>query len=120
MAGLLSGMRWDPAAAWLLLAVDMPRLSAEVIQWVLSHRRPGVWAVMPRLNDGPHGEPLLAIYEPPIRPTLEALARKGVCRLQRLLGHPKVLAPTVPPVLADAFLNVNTPEAWEEIQEQPG
>ena len=48
LAGMLAAMRWSPFASWLFLSCDMPLLTAEALQWVVSHRAPGVWGVLPR------------------------------------------------------------------------
>jgi len=76
LAGLLSVMRWAPDATWVVAACDMPRVNSEAVAWLIGQRRPGVWAVMPRIRGG-RVEPLLAVYEPQARPLLEAQAACG-------------------------------------------
>lgn len=110
IAGLLAAMRWSPEAAWLICAVDMPRISPESIRWLLGERKAGRWAVMPHLAGKDRPEPLFACYEPMIMPTVEEMASRGELRLRRLAGHQKVAAPTVPEELEPAFTNLNTPE----------
>ncbi|NQU75764.1 MAG: molybdopterin-guanine dinucleotide biosynthesis protein MobB, partial [Planctomycetes bacterium] len=63
MSGLLAAMRWYPNVSWLIAACDLPALSAEVFPWLLSTRRPGVWATMPAASKSPGPEPLLAHYD---------------------------------------------------------
>lgn len=110
IAGLLAAMRWSPEAAWLICAVDMPRISPESIRWLLGERKAGRWAVMPHLAGKDRPEPLFACYEPMIIPIVEEMASRGELRLRRLAGHQKVAAPTVPEELEPAFTNLNTPE----------
>jgi molybdopterin-guanine dinucleotide biosynthesis protein MobB len=110
MAGLLAAMRWMPEAAWLICAVDMPRISPEAVRWVLEERKAGRWAVIPHLAGKDRPEPLFACYEPMIVPAVEEMASRGELRLRRLAGHQKVAAPTVPEEFEPAFTNLNTPE----------
>jgi len=91
-------------------------LIPDAIRWLLSLRRPGVWAILPRLAGRSRVEPLLAVYEPMIRPAVERLAREGDFRLQGLVGLPHVVTPEVPADLEDCFRNVNTPRQWRAIR----
>jgi molybdopterin-guanine dinucleotide biosynthesis protein MobB len=108
LAGMLAAMRWQPHAAWLLAACDLPFAGADTVRWLLGERRPGRWAVVPSLRDGML-EPLLALYEPQARELLEEVAR-GANPAPRLVApHPKVATPTPPELLRRAFFNVNAP-----------
>lgn len=104
LAGMLSAMRWDPACSWVFVACDMPLVTEAALAWVLSTRKPGVWATLPRLDaDGPV-EPLLAHYDWRTGRLLEAC--RGPAELAR---HPQTLSPVVPPGFAAAWRNANTP-----------
>ncbi len=116
MAGILSAFRWAPESAWIISAVDMPFMDRKAWEWVLSQRRPGVWAVLPLLRDGAKAETMAACYEPMIFNEVEALARKGIRTLQKLTEHPKVITPIVPEGLSHAWKNVNTSKEWKEAQ----
>ena len=109
LAGLLSVMRWAPDATWVVAACDMPRVKPEAVAWLIEQRRPGVWAVMPRLLHG-RVEPLLAVYEPQARPLLEAHAARGQWGPRHLAANDRVICPTPPAELIGAWANVNTPE----------
>ncbi|MBI5143128.1 MAG: molybdopterin-guanine dinucleotide biosynthesis protein B [Nitrospirae bacterium] len=110
IAGLVAAMRWSPESAWLICAVDMPRISPEAIRWLLGERRAGRWAVMPHLAGKDRPEPLFACYEPMIMPEVETMALRGELRLRRLADHLKVATPAVPEEFVPAFTNLNTPE----------
>lgn len=114
LAGMLSAFRWSPRSAWLISSVDLPFMQDEAWLWVLSQRKPGVWAVMPRREGSETVEATGACYEPEIFGYAESLARKGISRLQSIAGHPKVLTPVIPKNLEQAWRNVNTPEDWDE------
>jgi len=108
LAGILACMRWAPWVTWLVTACDLPALSAEAPAWLLSTRRPGVWATLPRRSpDGPP-EPLLAHYDFRARTVLEDLATAGRLAPSAAADHGKVATPPVPPHLARAWEDANT------------
>jgi len=102
-------MRWAPWATWLVAACDMPNVSREALEWLLSTRLPGVWATIPRLAGRRGVEPLLAHYDFRERAILEGLAAEGNFSPSRAADHPKALTPTPPAALRPAWQNVNTP-----------
>ena len=110
MSGILAAMRWAPHASWLVAACDLPGLSADALDWLLSTRRPGVWAALPRLAGSPGVEPVLAHYDFRSRRLLERSCMRGNFCLNDLAGHPKVASPPVPSHLAAAWQNSNAPE----------
>jgi len=109
LAGFLAAMRWDPDATWLMVACDQPSITPDAVEWLLEQRRPGRWAVMPRLAGGPV-EPFLAVYEPQARGVLEGLVRSEKVAPWRLVEHPKVIDLGPPSELTRCWRNVNTPE----------
>ena len=109
LAGILAAMQYRPDRAWLVAACDMPHISAEAVGWLLEQRRAETWAVLPR--SGPQMvEPLLAVYEPSIRPLLEERAANGWWGFQPLQKSDRVDCPEIPLDLANFWSNVNTPE----------
>jgi molybdopterin-guanine dinucleotide biosynthesis protein A len=112
MGGLLAAFRWDPRSAWIISAVDMPLMEKDAWRWLLGQRRPGAWAVLPRIPGRRTVEATGGCYEPMIFDHIESLAEQGKVKLQEIARHPKVLTPRVPDVIAHAWKNVNTPEEW--------
>ncbi len=104
LGGMLAAMRWAPFASWIFLPCDTPQLSPTAIHWLLQHRRPGTWAVLPLRNGKP--EPLPALYERQSAASLERV--NAPCELA---GQPGVAMPRLPPDLQSAWMNVNTPDA---------
>jgi molybdopterin-guanine dinucleotide biosynthesis protein A len=107
MAGVLSAMRWAPRVSWLVVACDLPYLTTDAVSWLLSTRRPGVWATLPRLAGSPGVEPLLAHYDFRARAALEEAAVRGDFQLATIVSLPAVATPTPPPSLTPAWRNVN-------------
>lgn len=114
LAGLLAVMRWQPWATLLVTACDLPDLSVDALRWLLDQRTPGAWAVIPTL--GSYHEPLLALYDFRIRPTLEAMAHRHELRVSGLVGAEGVRVVSPPSELRGSWRNVNSPE---EIESKP-
>jgi len=119
-AGLLAAMRWAPRAEWLLAACDLPGLSGQAIAWLLSHREPGRWAVVPRTSQNHPVEPLLAWYDFRCRPVIESLAADGNVAPRRIAEHPKSHTPCIPPSIATAWKDADTPEEAAARETLPG
>jgi molybdopterin-guanine dinucleotide biosynthesis protein MobB len=117
LAGILAALRWAPVC-WLVASCDLPRLRATAVDWLLAERRPGRWAVLPRV--GGVVQPLLAVYEPQGLPLLEAIAADGASGPSRLEGHPHVATPEPPSELADCWRGVNTPQELAELVSRTG
>ncbi len=107
MSGVLAAMRWAPHASWLVVACDLPDLSAAALSWLLSTRGPGIWATLPRLAGSCGFEPLLAHYDFRARAALQRQAIDGNFRSTDVALHPKVISPEIPAHLAAAWRNVN-------------
>jgi molybdopterin-guanine dinucleotide biosynthesis protein A len=80
----------------------------EALQWILSQRAPGRWAILPKLSVTGPAEPLLAMYEPQARAALEGLGRRSVFAPRRLLPMIPVATPCPPHHLHTAWRNINT------------
>lgn len=113
LAGILAAFRWQPDSAWIISAVDMPFMSVDAWQWLRGQRRPGAWAIMPRISGKTKVETAAALYEPMIFDHVESVAQRGITALQAIADHPKVITPVIPAELAQAWRNVNTAEEWK-------
>jgi len=109
-AGLAAAWLHDPAAAWLVLACDMPGLDPAVLEILVSARDPGRGGTAWRSPGDGLPEPLCAIWEP------ATLARLAVTARQAGSGRvsPRALLIAADPLLLDparpaALTSVNTP-----------
>jgi len=112
MSGILAGMRWAPSASWIICACDMPTMTSKAIEWLMSEHTLGTWGVLPRRSDQSPAEPLLAFYSQHCAPLLEQAAVAQQFKLNLLSKHDKIHSPTIPKSLLNAWLNINTPEDW--------
>ena len=112
LAGIMTAHRWAPRASWVVAACDMPGISAEAVDWLVEQRRPGRWAIIPRDDEG-RLQPTLALYEPQAGTLFRALIGEGHRALRHVADWPEVYTPQIPGNLAQAWVNVNTPEDLE-------
>ncbi|MFC1539370.1 molybdopterin-guanine dinucleotide biosynthesis protein B [Candidatus Latescibacterota bacterium] len=110
MSGILSCMRWAPNVSWLVVSCDLPDISPDAVQWLLSTRKPGVWAALPRINDSGYIEPLFAYYDFRSHPLLEACAANRIFKTSHISENEKVNTVSPPENLARAWNNINSNE----------
>lgn len=115
LAGIVAAMRWQPLVSWLVVACDMPRLSAAAVQWLLAGRRPGCWGLVPRAEGDGRLEPLCAWYDFRAAQLFEELVHSGMWRLSAAASHRRIAHPPIPAPHALAWANVNTPEELERL-----
>lgn len=119
LAGIISALRWQPYAAWLVVACDMPKISAEALQWLLDRRQPGIWGVMPRLAGQKKPEPLFSLYDGRLLADMEEAGRREIPRLGELAAHPKIIHPQPPESFSTAWNNINTRQELTALGKQP-
>lgn len=116
LTGVLAAGRWQPLVSWLLVACDMPQVSAEAVTWLLAGRRPGCWGRVPKFADNERLEPLLAWYD--FRSILlfeEQLYTRNL-RIGEAAGDSRIDHPVISEELCRAWENINTPEHLERVQ----
>lgn len=110
LTGILAASRWQPVVTWLLVACDMPHISAEAVQWLLSGRKSGCWGRVPRLAVKNHCEPLFAWYDFRAAQLFENQLYHGNLRIGEAASHPKIENPVIPESLCHAWQNFNRPD----------
>ncbi len=111
LGGILTALAHSTSTWNLVVACDMPELSAVFLQFLLKRaEESGADAVLPQ---GPAGraEPLCAVY---LRRSHDPLARayaRGDRKIAVALREINVLSLPVPEIRS--FQNVNTPEDWD-------
>lgn len=110
LTGIIAASRWQPMATWLLVACDMPHISTEAVQWLLSGRKIGCWGRVPRLAEKDHCEPLFAWYDFRAVQLFENQLYSGNLRIGGAAAHPKIENPVIPESLCHAWQNFNSPD----------
>ena len=111
MAGIVSGMRLQPDADWLVIACDLPRLDAATLSHLIRSKRADEAFLSYRSEFDELPEPLCAIYSPLALSAIEkAVAEDMRCPRKILIrGNCRLLEPVTPRALD----NANTPEDWQ-------
>ncbi len=111
LAGLVSASLLG--GPFVVAPCDAAALRSEALQWLCEQRSDAACAVIPHVAG--HTQPLIALYEGRAHPILKAHAAQRLA--PRWLAERKdVLSPTPPVALADAWLNVNTPEELARLE----
>ena len=111
IVGMVVGMSLHPAADWLIVACDLPRLDVLTLTHLVASKRVGENFLAYRSEFDGLPEPLCTLYAPSVLPVLEeAQAADFRCPRKILLrGDCRLLEPITPRALD----NANTPEDWE-------
>jgi len=118
LGGLATALRHSGDSAVLLLACDLPALTEAALGWLLQsaqERQPladGLVTV-----NGEQREPLFALYTPRCLTQIAVNMAAGRRSLQALLDAGDFTFAELPPTLAPALVNVNTPEElaqWDQ------
>lgn len=113
--GIRSAQSKAPAAAWLVVACDLPFLDANTLAGLIAARDPALIATAYRSAHDGLPEPLCAIWEPASAPLLaQWLASgkqcpRGFLKAEGELGRVRFLDPPSPRALD----NANAPEEYE-------
>ena len=118
IAGILAAQEQEPAAAWLVLACDLPLLDDGTLAHLIAHRDAAALATAYRSSHDGLPEPLCAIWEPGSHPALAAyLAQGRDCPRKFLIRNGARLLDEPNPRALD---NVNTPLEYGTIGRQHG
>jgi molybdopterin-guanine dinucleotide biosynthesis protein A len=114
--GISAALAHDPAAAWLVVACDLPRLSLEALRDLLRDRDPSALATAFRSAHDSLPEPLCAIYEPQMWPLLEAALDQPHNCPRRLLIEAGERVRLLAARIDGALDNINTPDEAADLQ----
>jgi molybdopterin-guanine dinucleotide biosynthesis protein A len=110
LGGILTALAHSEAEWNLVVACDMPGVTAEFLRSLLERAEAaGCDVLMPHGPSG-HPEPLCAVYRSGARGTIEGHFGRGVRKVTAALEGLRVEAWAVSQVAH--FENVNTPEEW--------
>jgi molybdopterin-guanine dinucleotide biosynthesis protein A len=110
LSGILSAYRSDREnkTAWLVVACDLPLMSADTLRFLIKNRKSGQIATAFKSPHDDLPEPLITIWEPAGYAVLLAALAKGITCPRKTLIQTGIDLLTPPD--KKALLNVNTPE----------
>jgi molybdenum cofactor guanylyltransferase len=107
--GILSAMQYDSAAAWFVVACDMPLLTTRSLDALVAGRDATKLATVFYDSDGQLPDPLLGIYEPAFGLIMDRAVASGQYSPRRLLQENDVQLLTAPDIRE--LTNINDPAA---------
>ncbi len=111
--GILAALNHDPAAAWLVVACDMPLLTDLSLRALVAGRNPASLATAFYDTDDRYPEPLLCIWEPASGPVVRDAFNNGMVSPRKLLMlHSAALLLAPDP---RELTNVNSPAERNEL-----
>jgi len=105
----------------LILSVDMPKMTAEFIRWLVNESAGGdELATVPQVAGG--NQPLCAVYRREMLPVIEEAMAAGEYKVDRIFARVATRYLREPQInaagfSADIFANVNTPEEFELLKQ---
>lgn len=111
VGGILSAMLYDPNAAWLVVACDLPLVTEGVLKILLENRKPLAIATAFKSRENEQGfpEPLITLWEPKSLPVIMRFLSQGVMCPRKVLINSETHLLS-PPSVIEALMNANTPE----------
>jgi molybdenum cofactor guanylyltransferase len=105
--GILSAFAFQPASAWLVVAVDMPFVTAATFQLLISNRDKNKMGTCFYNTETQQPEPLLTLWEPEAYPLLLQFVEKGNISPREFLKSVPVAM--IHPPDEKTLVNVNYP-----------
>ena len=111
--GILTALSTAPETGWIIVAVDMPHVTQEVIELLISNRNEDLVATCFFNHLEKFPEPLLTIWEPKALPLLSSFVETERISPRAFLQENKVqLVSTNDERI---FVNVNTPNEYNRV-----
>jgi molybdenum cofactor guanylyltransferase len=113
--GIITALDLSPEDAWLTVPVDMPNVTAHVIEFLIRQRNETSIATCFYDSDLKFPEPLLAIWEPAALPLLKAFEKTGKKSPRAFLIENNIKIVTSP--FQNLHLNINTNEDMKRYED---
>jgi len=113
---ILSAFQFQPEAAWLVVACDLPLLDETTLKFLLANRNTDAIATAFQSPYDGLPEPLITIWEPKSYEVLLSFLSNGYTCPRKVLIRSNDAHILQPPD-ADALMNVNTPEDFVKAEQ---
>ncbi|HEX5168145.1 MAG TPA: molybdenum cofactor guanylyltransferase [Cyclobacteriaceae bacterium] len=113
--GILSAFTMDRSVAWLTVAVDMPLVDRQTLDYLVLNRDAQKVATCFRDSDGSKPEPLLSLWEPKAFPLLQSFYAEGNISPRSFLQRRDVHLLSVPN--KKILTNVNSIEDLNQLKD---
>lgn len=113
--GICSAFQENPNTAWFVVATDVPFVSKEILELLLSKRNPSKVATTFKGKGKDFPEPLITIWEPKAYPILLNYLSQGYSCPRKVLINSDV---EIVGIDDDFIRNINTPQEYEVVKKE--
>ena len=110
---IYSAFEFDNSKSWLVLAIDIPYLSSDLLKLLIKHRDINSIATTFQGKAKKYPEPLITIWEPKVFPLLKKGIENKSLSLVRILNNNPV---KIIPIKDEIIQNINTKEAFDKVR----
>jgi molybdopterin-guanine dinucleotide biosynthesis protein A len=103
--GIYSALKFTSSHRWLVVAIDMPMLDKETLEYLINHSAPTKIATCYYDSSGKRPEPLVSLWEPTALPLLKSFIENGGISPRTFLESHVINMLTVKN--PDVLLNIN-------------
>lgn len=113
IGGIYTGLRESQSPLNLVLSVDVPLVSTELLKWLLEGHRSDY--MVSQLKCGDKNSPLIGVYDRAMLELFEKHLAMNQLRLQQLIKEVKHQSLEVPQQWCKLLQNINTKEDYQKI-----
>lgn len=113
--GICSAFQENPNTAWLVVATDIPFLSKEMLEFLISKRNQTKIATTFKGKSKEFPEPLITIWEPKAYPILLNYLAQGYSCPRKVLINSEV---ELVEIDDEIIRNINTPQEYEKVKNE--
>jgi len=114
VGGLYTALKQSKTKFNLVLSVDVPLVSTELLQWLVNNHDDSYLITQVQVND--KESPLVAVYDRALRTLLGEHLAGNQLKLRDIIAEVNVQTLTVPAKWSAQLQNINTEEDYKKIQ----
>lgn len=114
LGGLYTALKNSTTKRNLILSVDVPMISSELLQWLVDAHSDVYQMTQVQVNEKP--SPLVAVYDRSVRILLPELLAGNQLKLRRFVDELTHQTLSVPEKWSAQLQNINTPEEYKNLK----
>lgn len=114
LGGLYTALKNSTTKRNLILSVDVPMISSELLQWLVDAHSDAYQMTQVQVNEKP--SPLVAVYDRSVRILLPELLAGNQLKVSRFVDELTHQTLSVPEQWSTQLQNINTPEEYKNLK----
>lgn len=115
LGGIYSALKHTTTKRNLILSVDVPMISSELVQWLVDAHSDAYQMTQVQVKDKP--SPLVAVYDRSVRIFLPEFLASNQLKVRRFVDELTHQTLTVPDKWSAQVQNINTPEEYKNLKQ---